>query len=137
MDFVSKEKRSNIMRGVKAKNTKPEKLVRSSLHKLGYRFRIHRKDLPGKPDICLPKYRAIILVHGCFWHHHTGCKEGRLPTSNVSFWHKKIQRNIERDKENQFSLEQAGWSVMIIWECETRNLEYLESKIQNFLPRTK
>lgn len=134
MDFVSKEKRSKIMRSIHSKDTKPEITVRSVLHRLGYRFRVHKKELPGKPDICLPKYRTVIFVHGCFWHHHTKCKEGHFPQSNATFWRHKLKKNIERDKVNQKTLRRLGWKVIVIWECETKDNSYLKKSICGRLP---
>ena len=116
MDKYSTEKRSSMMSSVKTKNTKPEILVRSILHKSGLRFRLHRKDLPGSPDIVLPKYKTAIFVHGCFWHGHD-CPKGRRPASNQEFWNEKLDKNIERDKANYISLQSLGWSVKVIWEC--------------------
>lgn len=121
VDFVTPEKRRKIMRGVKQKNTNPEILVRKALHKLGYRFRLHRKDLPGRPDIVLPKYRSVIMVNGCFWHQHSGCKEGRLPKSNEDYWAPKLARNIQRDAEKEQALVELGWKVHTIWECEAKD----------------
>ena len=118
MDFVSKEKRSAIMRGVKGKDTKPETVVRSYLHRQGFRFRLHRKDLPGKPDIVLPKYKTAIFVHGCFWHQHPGCKAARIPKSNTEFWMEKFSKNKVRDKRNLESIRAIGWDPIVIWECE-------------------
>ncbi len=106
------------MRQVKAANSKPEMIVRRLLHRLGYRFRLHRKDLPGKPDIVLPKYKSAIFIHGCFWHHHEGCKKSKLPTSNAQFWREKIMANVTRDKQSLDALSKLGWKVMVIWECE-------------------
>jgi DNA mismatch endonuclease, patch repair protein len=120
-DFVTPEKRSKIMRGVKQKDTKPELLVRRALHARGYRFRLHRKDLPGKPDIVLPRHGLAILVHGCFWHQHATCKDGRLPASNEAYWLPKLARNVERDGEKSLALLEAGWRVVTIWECEARD----------------
>jgi DNA mismatch endonuclease (patch repair protein) len=120
-DFVSKEARSRIMRGVKGKNTRPELRVRSVLHRLGYRFRLHRKDLPGTPDICLPRHKAVVFVHGCFWHHHTVCAGGRLPASNREFWETKINRTRARDISAQAALEALGWSVLVVWECDLQD----------------
>ncbi len=120
-DVFSKEKRSWIMRQVKGRNTKPELVVRRWLHAHGYRFRLHRKDLPGKPDIVLPKHRTVVFVHGCFWHGHPGCKHAALPTSNREYWETKIGRNIDRDKRNRRELRKAGWRVVTIWECRTRD----------------
>ena len=105
------------MRGVKQKNTKPELLVRRAIHRAGYRFRIHKKDLPGRPDIVLPRHKIVIMVHGCFWHQH-GCKISNKPASNVDFWEKKFNRNKERDKENLVACKELGWKVLTIWECE-------------------
>ncbi|WP_022728415.1 very short patch repair endonuclease [Fodinicurvata sediminis] len=133
MDFVSKEKRSKIMRGVKQENTKPEILVRRIIHSSGYRFRLHRKDLPGRPDIVLPKYQLAIFVHGCFWHQHDGCHDDRMPTSNTEYWTQKLQRNKERDKEKFENLKDKGWNVLIIWECETKNTEIVYKKINKYI----
>jgi DNA mismatch endonuclease (patch repair protein) len=124
-DTISKQHRSWNMSRIKGKNTKPEKVVRSLLHRIGYRFRLHRKDLPGKPDIVLPKYKTVIFVHGCFWHRHKGCKYAYIPKSRQKFWNKKFQGNIERDKEHQKELQKQGWKVIIIWECEVRNIKKL------------
>lgn len=129
MDKFSPEKRSWLMSRIKGKNTSPEIRVRSLLHRLGFRFRIQRKDLPGKPDIVLPKYRVIIFVHGCFWHQHQGCKSSHIPQSNVSYWENKLSRNVLRDIKNKQDLEQLGWKVIVIWECETKNIEKLAEEI--------
>lgn len=129
LDFVSKDKRSNIMRGVRSKDTKPERRVRSLLHGKGYRFRIHDAKLPGKPDIVLPKHRAVIFVHGCFWHHHVGCRHARYPLSNSDFWRAKIERTRERDVSHEAVLAQDGWNVITIWECELGDTERLLAKI--------
>lgn len=129
VDFVSKEKRSRIMRGSRSRDTQPEILVRRALHRLGYRFRIHRKDLPGKPDIVLPKHGLVIFVHGCFWHQHQGCKDGRMPQSNKDFWAEKFAKNLARDDRDQRALCVLGWHVGVIWECESRSPERLEAKI--------
>jgi DNA mismatch endonuclease, patch repair protein len=118
MDIWSRKKRSEVMSKIKGKNTKPEIILRSALFKRGYRFRIHKKDLPGKPDIALPKYRTVIFVHGCFWHYHKDCREGRIPSSNSNFWKEKLERNISKDKRHIESLESAGWKVIVVWECE-------------------
>ena len=116
MDRYSAKKRSYLMSLVKNKDTKPEIIVRSILHKNGLRFRLHRKDLPGCPDIVLPKYKTAIFVHGCFWHGHD-CPKGRRPASNQEFWNDKLDRNMERDETNYVLLQSLGWSVKIIWEC--------------------
>lgn len=119
MDVYSKAKRAEIMAKVGGKNTKPELYVRSALHKAGYRFRLHRKDLSGRPDLILPKYRLAVFVHGCFWHGHD-CKRAKLPTDNREFWAGKIQRNMSRDRESIKTLQTQGWTVRIIWQCELR-----------------
>ena len=117
MDTRTQEQRSQIMRAVRSKNTGPELKVRRVLHKLGYRFRIHRQDLPGTPDVVLPKYRTAIFVHGCYWHGH-GCAKGKLPKSNGEFWLQKINRNIQRDRETITRLRELGWNVEVIWTCD-------------------
>tara|TARA_R110000787_G_scaffold272069_2_gene379453 strand:+ start:7008 stop:7424 length:417 start_codon:yes stop_codon:yes gene_type:complete len=134
-DFVSPEKRSKIMRGVKQKNTRPEILVRKALHARGFRFRLHRKDLPGRPDIVLPRHNLAIFVHGCFWHQHERCKDGRVPTSNLGYWQPKLKRNVERDREKVAALEAAGWNVGTIWECEARDSERLGQILERLLPQ--
>lgn len=111
-----------MMSGIKGKNTKPELLLRSALHKLGFRFRIQRKDLPGKPDIVLPKYKTIIFVHGCFWHRHPGCKYAYTPKSNIGFWTNKLEGNVIRDCLTEKALEEMGWRILIVWECEVKTL---------------
>ena len=128
-DHLSKEKRSWNMSRIKSKNTSPEILVRKYLHKNGFRFRICRKDLPGKPDIVLPKYNTIIFVHGCFWHRHEGCKRATTPKSNTDYWLSKFKRNVERDLDNYNKLNKNGWKVLIIWECEVKNCDKLENLI--------
>jgi DNA mismatch endonuclease (patch repair protein) len=117
-DVHTREQRSRNMAAIRGKNTKPEMRVRSVLHSLGFRFRLHRKDLPGKPDIVLPKYHTVIFVHGCFWHCHD-CPYGRVvPVTRTEFWANKRRGTIERDSRNQRELEAKGWKVLIIWECE-------------------
>lgn len=118
-DIFAPEKRHEIMQNVKTKNTAPEIKLRSLLHKNGFRFRVNRKDLPGKPDIVLPKYRAVIFVHGCFWHGHD-CPRGQRPQTNADFWNQKIDRNVIRDKSDVSLLESLGWRVLIVWECEIK-----------------
>lgn len=128
-DIFSTEKRSDVMSKIKSKNTKPEKVVRSLLFSLGYRFRLHVKDLPGKPDIVLPKYKTVVLVNGCFWHGHENCKDAGIPKTNSQFWYDKISKNKERDKRVLNELEQAGWKVLVIWECQINDKEKLISFI--------
>jgi len=134
-DVFTKEKRSEIMSRVKCKDTKPEKLVRSMLHRMGYRFRLHVKDLPGKPDIVLPRFRKIILVHGCFWHGHGRCRKGQRPESNKQFWNKKIEKNKHRDRLTRSRLKRLGWKVLIIWECETKDIKGITGKLQQFMDK--
>lgn len=109
-----------MMSQVRTKGTTPELALRSALHSAGFRFRLHRKDLPGKPDIVLPKNKCAIFVHGCFWHHHEGCIKSKMPKSNIEFWQKKIAANIQRDKSNQDDLEKMGWQVLVVWECDIK-----------------
>lgn len=121
MDKLTKEKRSWNMSRIKGKDTKPEIIVRSVLHKNGFRFRLNRKDLPGKPDIVLPKYKSVILVHGCFWHRHPRCKFAYNPKSRVKFWQNKFSENVERDRFVRKELRKMGWKVIVVWECELKN----------------
>jgi len=124
------------MSKVRGKDTKPEKIVRSLLHVMGYRFRLHRKDLPGKPDIVLPKYKTAIFVHGCFWHGHE-CKHGQnRPKSNAAYWKNKIQSNMHRDKINNIELERLGWKVIVVWECLiSEELIFIKSVIEQINAR--
>jgi DNA mismatch endonuclease, patch repair protein len=118
-----------MMSGIRGKDTKPEWLVRRFLHARGYRYRLHRKDLPGKPDIVLPRLRVCIFVHGCFWHHHQGCKFGVLPKSRPDFWKKKLLANVARDERAIESLSNAGWRTFVIWECELRGSDEILLKL--------
>lgn len=120
------------MSRIRSENTRPEIAVRSILHRLGYRFRLHRKDLPGRPDIVLPRHCKIVLVHGCFWHGHT-CRLASKPKSNESYWSTKILANRARDARNLEALNQQGWSVLELWECEVRKLEGIEEKLRAFM----
>lgn len=120
MDVVDKVTRSRMMAAITGKNTQPELALRRFLHAMGYRFRLHRKDLPGKPDIVMPKLRTCIFVHGCFWHRHGRCRYATTPKTRSEFWASKLSRNVERDLENVQALEAKGWTVMIVWECEIR-----------------
>ena len=123
------EQRSRNMSAIKSKNTKPEIAVRKVLHSMGYRFRLHRKDLPGSPDIVLPKYKTVIFVHGCFWHRHENCKYASTPKTRQEFWNKKFKTNIERDLEIQENIKNIEWRSVVIWECETKNIDNLKEKI--------
>lgn len=133
-DRVSEEKRSWIMSRVKGRDTSPERLVRSLLHRMGYRFRLHRKDLPGKPDIVLPRYKKVIFVNGCFWHQHPGCPQGRRqPKSNREYWGKKLEATVIRDQNNQLLLKERGWEVLVIWECELSDQHSLVDILTRYL----
>jgi DNA mismatch endonuclease (patch repair protein) len=131
-DIYSKSKRSDIMSKISGKETKPEILVRKFLFSKGFRFRKNVKELPGKPDIVLPKYKTIIFVHGCFWHGHS-CDRGVLPKTNHEFWHEKIGKNIERDNRNIFELKEKGWNVIIVWQCEIKNKESKDVRLNQLL----
>jgi DNA mismatch endonuclease (patch repair protein) len=121
MDTLPPGQRSWNMSRIRGKNTKPELAVRSMLHRLGYRFRIADKKLPGKPDIVLPKYRAVVFVHGCFWHRHTGCKYAYTPKTRCEFWSQKFEANVLRDETNLSLLKTAGWLPIVVWECEIKH----------------
>ena len=140
-DRISPEKRSLNMSKIRGSNTKPEMLLRSELHKLGFRFRLHGKNLPGRPDIVLQKYGAVIFVNGCFWHRHEGCRNATTPKTNTEFWNTKFSETVERDKRCRKELEASGWRVETVWECEikdnlktcSRNLSRkIMAKKQNF-----
>ena len=118
MDVISKERRSWNMSRIKSRDTKPEKIVRSVLHKMGYRFRLHVKKLPGKPDIVLHKYRSVIFVHGCFWHLHSRCRDGTIPKTRSRYWQTKLTNNRKRDAKHIRELRRQGWKVLRLWECE-------------------
>ena len=127
------EQRSRNMSAIKSKNTKPEIAVRKLLHSMGYRFRLHRKDLPGSPDIVLPKYKTVIFVHGCFWHRHENCKYASTPKTRKEFWESKFKANLKRDKEIQEKIKNIGWQSVVIWECETKNIDDLREKLIDFI----
>ena len=132
MDTVEPEKRSWIMSRVRSKDTTPELFVRSALHRAGFRFRLHRRDLPGNPDMVLPKHNSVVFVHGCFWHMHD-CKAFRWPKSNAEFWRKKIERNVERDRQSKSELKRLGWRVHTVWACDLEKgtakvIAWLESR---------
>lgn len=128
-DRVSEEQRSWNMSRIRGKDTKPEKIVRSILHRLGYRFRLHRPDLPGKPDIVIPRFRTVIFVHGCFWHRHADCRFAYSPKSRTAFWESKFRQTVERDQRNQAELESKGWKVLKVWECELRDIASLTDRL--------
>jgi DNA mismatch endonuclease (patch repair protein) len=135
VDKLTPEHRSWNMGRIKSGDTKPELTVRSIFHRMGYRFRLHRKDLPGKPDIVLPKYKTVIFVHGCFWHRHEGCKYAYTPKSRTDFWQEKFQSNVERGRKVVNELIKMGWHVLIIWECEIKTPERVSEIIQRFLEK--
>lgn len=130
MDRLTKDKRSWNMSRIKNRDTKPELRVRSLLHKMGLRFRLHRKDLPGNPDIVLPKFKKAIFVHGCFWHKHPECKFAYIPKSKVEFWEKKFECNIQNDISVREKYENLYWDQIVIWECETKDLHELGKKFK-------
>ena len=137
-DVHTPKQRSYNMSRIRNSNTKPEMIVRKLIHKMGYRYRLHRKDLPGKPDLVFSKHRKIIFVHGCFFHMHD-CRYGQvIPKTNAEFWKNKRKSNVERDKKNVTELKNDGWDVLIIWECMTKKneIEYLPSLLRNYLEKT-
>ena len=131
-DHVPPERRSYIMAKVGQRNTGPELALRRALHALGYRFRLHRSDLPGKPDIVFPSRRKVIFVHGCFWHGH-GCRWGKLPKSRVDYWRPKIETNRERDRDVLTRLNEAGWEALVVWQCEMKDIEAALNRVRAFL----
>lgn len=133
MDVLTQKQRSYCMSCIRKTDTNPELLVRRIVYRLGYRFRLYRKDLPGCPDIVLPKHKKIIFVHGCWWHRHTCHLGRRSPKSRTKYWLPKLAANKKRDKENQRKLQQLGWQILIIWECQTKNIKPLTHKLQKLL----
>lgn len=137
MDRYLPEERSRIMRLVKGKDTGPEIIVRRTLHKLGFRFRLHSAGLPGRPDVVLPRWKVAIFVHGCFWHQHPGCRRAARPKSHARFWNKKLDRNVARDRRNARRLRAAGWRVKTLWECQTANAGSLSRGLERFIREAK
>jgi DNA mismatch endonuclease (patch repair protein) len=137
-DKLTPEKRSQNMSRIKSKDTVPEFIVRKLIHQLGHRFRLHRKDLPGKPDIVFPSKKKVIFVHGCFWHQHHDktCLDSRMPKSNKIYWMNKLERNKTRDKIAKRNLTRLGWKYIVIWECETTKFDTLKNKLLKFLVST-
>jgi DNA mismatch endonuclease (patch repair protein) len=133
MDTVTSEKRSEVMSKIRSKDTRPEMLIRKLIFSHGYRYRLHYKNLPGKPDIVFPSRKKVVFVHGCFWHQHNKCRDGKLPKSKLSYWKPKLEKNVFRDKDHQVKLKKLGWQYLIIWECELKDIVSLENKIINFL----
>jgi len=137
-DIYNKAERSWVMSQVRGKNTLPERMVRTALHKMGYRFRLHKADLPGKPDITLPIYRTVIFVNGCFWHQHPGCKKATIPQNNRVFWRKKLTNTVKRDKETRLRLRRMGWKVLALWECRiNRSIELTAKLVEKALKHRK
>ena len=130
---MTPEQRSALMRKVRSKDTTPEMRVRRALHAKGFRYRLHHSDLPGKPDLVLSRYRTCIFVHGCFWHGHESCRKSSVPKTNTDFWVKKISRNQDRDRKVQTLLEDIGWRVVTVWECQTEKSEILEKLIEEIV----
>ena len=132
-DVLNREQRRYCMSRIRAKDTRPEIIVRRSVHCMGYRFRLHQRKLPGSPDIVLSRHRKVIFVHGCFWHRHH-CRYGRVrPATNKEFWEKKRQGNVDRDRRNVKALRRMGWNVLVAWECWTRDIPKLERRLRDFL----
>lgn len=132
-DLLSPAERSAQMRRIRKRDTKPELVVRRAIHAMGLRFRLYRCDLPGTPDLTLPRHRKVIQIHGCFWHQHEGCRLARQPKSRLSYWLPKLARNMERDRTTKAALEAAGWKCLTVWECQTQNAEKLETILKQFL----
>ena len=128
-DIVDSKRRSEMMAGIRDRGTAPEIAVRRIAHRMGLRFRLHRNDLPGRPDLVFPKHRLAVFVHGCFWHRHKGCRFASNPKSRVAFWNEKFAANVARDARQEAALKDLGWSVLVIWECETRNETVVEHRL--------
>lgn len=135
MDKISKDKRSKNMSAIRSKNMKPEMIVRRLVHSLGFRYRLHKKELPGKPDLVFGARKKVIFVHGCFWHQHDNpnCLDGSLPKSRREYWVPKLEKNVSRDKSNLEQLSTLGWKTLVIWECETKDVSALRRRITEFL----
>ena len=128
-DIVDRERRRQLMARIRGRDTGPELAVRRVAHRMGLRFRLHSKNLPGRPDLVFPKFRSVVFVHGCFWHQHDGCRLARIPKSRVEYWTQKFRRNVTRDRRNEEALQTLGWRVIVIWECEVRNEKRLEQRL--------
>jgi DNA mismatch endonuclease, patch repair protein len=135
IDIVSPARRSQMMSRIRGKETKPELLVRSAAHRLGYRFRLHVRKLPGSPDLVFPRRQIALFVHGCFWHRHQGCPHCYVPKSNIQFWREKFKKNVLRDERVRTGLEKMGWRVAVIWECETADPDSLRKRLKGLLSR--
>jgi len=136
-DVFSKRKRSDVMSRIRSRDTAPERAVRSILHRKGYRFRLHASDLPGKPDIVLPRWKTVVLVHGCFWHRHRGCRFAYTPKTRSQFWKRKFESNVARDAIANLQLRELGWRVLTIWECELRTPARLSKRLDGTLARVR
>lgn len=133
MDRLSREHRSWNMSRIRGKDTGPERAVRSLLHRMGFRFRLHSRSLPGRPDVVLPKHESVVLVHGCFWHRHSGCRFAYTPKSRPGFWARKFEDNVARDHRNMEALKGQGWRVLVVWECELRDPGRLSARLKRAL----
>jgi len=136
MDIIDKQARSRLMGRIRGKDTKPEMVVRSLAHRLGFRFRLHRRDLPGSPDLVFPGPRKVVFVHGCYWHRHPGCRLAYEPKSNVAFWTKKFAANVARDAKALADLKSQGWNTLVVWECEAEDPELVASRLSAHLGRS-
>lgn len=128
-DIVDSRRRSELMAAIRTRDTAPELTVRRIAHRMGLRFRLHPKDLPGRPDVVLPKHRLVVFVHGCFWHRHAGCRYATTPKSRIAFWTEKFAANVARDARHEAALRELGWRVLVIWECETRDAGTVERRL--------
>ena len=133
VDHVDQAKRSRIMAAVHSKDTGPERVVRGIVHRLGYRFRLHVKTLPGRPDLVFPARRKVVFVHGCFWHRHRNCRYATLPKSRRTFWEAKFAANVTRDRRNERQLKRMGWAILTVWQCELKKKERLTGRLDEFL----
>ena len=132
-DIVDRQRRSEMMSRIRGRDTVPELIVRRIAHRLGLRFRLYRKDLPGRPDLIFPRHRLAVFVHGCFWHRHDGCRYAYTPKSRIGFWTEKFAQNVARDQRNKKALQSLGWRVLVIWECKTRNAEIVRQYLQEHI----
>lgn len=133
MDVFSLEKRSKIMSSIRSYDTQPELIIRSLVHRMGYRFRLRSASLPGSPDIVLPRHKKVIFIHGCFWHGHQKCKRSKRPNGNKDFWKRKLDHNINRDKRQQKELNKLGWHYLVVWQCQINRPEMVRRRIRRFL----
>ena len=135
VDHVSPKRRTEIMRSVRSRNTAPEIIVRKAAYSLGLRFRLYAKHLPGTPDLVFPKWKTVVFVNGCFWHRHTDCSKTSIPKTNVEFWQKKFEDNVQRDKTNYRLLEESGWQVVVLWQCQIRTIEQAVELLKPYFVR--